>query len=241
MKEKKLLSKQKILISVVVPAYNEEKLLTSCLKTLKKQNFPALNYEIILVNNASTDKTAEIGKKLGVKVVFEPKKGLTFALKRGFSQAKGEIIAITDADTIVNPDWLKNIFSVFQKNSDIVLVGGRTIFKPVTVLSFLAERVINFGCCFLKMANGANMALRRKVYEKLGLNESISFNWENDLSLRAKKEGKIYFLWDNPVITSSRHFKGKEGIRYCLKGLINGICVCLLKKTVFYHFDDVRE
>ena len=241
MREKKLSSDQKILISIVVPAYNEEKLIAACLRALKNQNFPPKNYEIIVVDNASTDRTGEMAKKMGANVVFEPQKGVAFALKKGFSQAKGEIIAITDADTVVNPHWLKNIYQFFQKNPKVVLLGGRTIFRPVRLLSFLAEIVVNLSCRFLKMSNGANMALRKRVYQKIGLNEKINFNWENDLSLRARKEGEIFFLWHNPVITSSRHFKGKEGLKYCLKGLINGIYIVLFKKVIFYNFGDVRD
>lgn len=241
MKGKKSSSKEKILVSVVVPAYNEEKTIPACLSSLNKQNFPKSNYEVIVVNNASTDKTGELSQKMGTKVIFEPKKGVAFALKKGFSQANGEIIAVTDADTIVNPDWLRNIYHNFKKNPDIVLLGGRTIFRPRRVLSFLSEIVINLSCRFLKMSNGANMAIRKDVYKKIRLNEVINFNWENDLSVRARKEGKVFFLWQNPVITSSRHFKGVEGVRYCLKGIIDGIYLILFKKTIFYNFGDVRD
>jgi cellulose synthase/poly-beta-1,6-N-acetylglucosamine synthase-like glycosyltransferase len=242
MREKRLSSKEKILVSVVVPAYNEEKLIASCLMALKNQNFPQQNYEIIMVNNASTDKTGEIAQKLNVRVIFQPKKGVVFALKKGFSQARGEIISFTDADTMVNKDWLKNIYRAFQKDPGLVFVGGRTIFRPRKVLSYPAEMVINFGCWLAKVSNGVNAAIRKDVYQKIGgLNEKINFNWENDLSVRARKEGKVFFLWHNPVITSSRHFKGVEGIRYCLKGIINGIYLILFKKTIFYNFGDVRD
>lgn len=234
-------NKEKIFISVVVPAYNEERLIATCITSLQKQTFPKANYEVIVIDNHSTDKTGEIAQKMGAKVIFEPKKGVAFALKKGFSQAKGEMIAVTDADTIVNSDWLRNIYHTFRKYPDIVLLGGRTIFRPRRVLTSLAEMVINLSCRFFKMSNGANMAIRKDVYEKIRLNEKISFNWENDLSLRAKKEGKLAFLWHNPVVTSSRHFKGIEGIKYSLEGLINGISVLLFKKTLFFHFGDVRD
>lgn len=235
-------NKEKILVSVVVPAYNEEKLIASCLASLQKQSFSKTNYEIIVVDNHSTDKTGEIAKKMGVKVIFEPKKGVVFALEKGFSQTQGEIISFTDADTMVNKDWLKNIYQAFQNNPGLVFVGGRTIFRPRRVLSYPAEMVINFGCWLAKVSNGVNAAVRKDVYQKIGgLNEKINFNWENDLSLRAKKEGRVFFLWHNPVTTSSRHFRGVAGIRYCLKGIINGIYLILFKKTIFFHFGDVRD
>ncbi|MCJ7786820.1 glycosyltransferase family 2 protein [Patescibacteria group bacterium] len=242
MRGKKSSNKEKIFISVVVPAYNEEKNIGRCLASLQKQSFSESNYEIFVVINASTDKTGQIAKKMGVKVVFEPKKGVVFALKKGFSQARGEIIAITDADTIVNPDWLKNIIQTFKKDAKITSVGGRTIFRPRSFLSVLAEPVMNLGCCLLKIANGANAVLKNEDYRKIGgLNKKINLNWEAELFLRAKKQGKFVFLWHNPVISSSRHFHGREGLKYCLTGPINAIALLLFKKPVFYHFKSVRE
>ncbi len=90
---------KKTLISVVVPAFNEEKFIGRCLEALKRQDFSE-KYEIIVVDNNSTDKTAQIAKRMGVKVVSEKKQGDVFALRKGCSEAQGEIIAITDAETL---------------------------------------------------------------------------------------------------------------------------------------------
>lgn len=236
------MKKKNFLISVIVPAYNEEKNIGQCLDALKKQDFSHSNYEIIVVDNASTDKTGGIAKKMGVNVVFEPKKGIVFAFKKGINVARGDIVAFTDADTIVNKNWLSKIYRAFQSSPSLVAVGGRTIFRPITILSCLAEPLINLGCWSIRMFNGCNGAIKKAAYQKIGgVNEKINFNWENDLSLRIKSEGRFIFLWFNPVVTSSRHFKGLEGIKYSLKGLINGACLLLFKKTIFFHFGDVRE
>jgi len=108
--------RKSVLISVVVPAYNEEKNIGQCLTALKNQDYPSKNYEIIVVDNNSTDKTAQIANEMGVRVVPEEKQGYVFALRKGCSQAKGEIITITDADALVPKDWLKKIYQAFQKN-----------------------------------------------------------------------------------------------------------------------------
>ena len=94
------------LVTVVIAAYNEEKDLPKCLTAITTQNFPKDDYEIIVVDNNSTDKTAEIAKSFGVKVITETKQGNTFAVKKGMDGAMGEIIANTDADTVVFSDWL---------------------------------------------------------------------------------------------------------------------------------------
>ncbi len=91
-----------ILISVVVPAYNEEKLIGLSLESLKNQDFGRQNYEVTVVDNKSTDKTPQLLKRSFVKQVEETKKGVSFAVKKGFLHASGQIVATADADTIVN-------------------------------------------------------------------------------------------------------------------------------------------
>ena len=236
------MKREKFLISIIIPAYNEEKNIGQCLQSLKNQNFPADDYEIIVINNVSTDKTGEIAKKMGVKVIFESKKGVAFALKKGFDEAQGKIVAMTDADTAVNPNWLKNMTEAFKKDQEVTSIGGRTFFRPRTFLSVIAEPFLNLGCFFFKIANGANAALENKFYHKIGgLNGEINLNWEADLALRAKKHGKFIFLWNNPVVTSSRHFHGLEGIKYCLAGPLNAISLLLFKKPFFYYFKYYRD
>jgi len=88
------------IISIIVPAYNEEKYLPKCLWALTHQDFK-LPYEIIVVDNNSADKTKKIAKKFGARVVFEKKKGLLKARDKGIKSARAELIAITDADTLV--------------------------------------------------------------------------------------------------------------------------------------------
>ena len=107
----------KPVISVVIPAYNEEKLLPKCLTALRNQDFKK-PFEIILVDNCSTDKTAEIGKKYRCRVIREPRKGQIFARQKGCLKARGKIIAMLDADSIPVRNWLSVIFREFTNTSD---------------------------------------------------------------------------------------------------------------------------
>lgn len=237
------MKKEKVLISVVVPAYNEEKNIGRCLASLKKQNFPQESYEIIVVNNVSTDKTGEIAKKMGVKVVFEPKKGVSFALKKGFETARADFVAAAEADTVVPKDWLFNIYKAFKKDKDVVLVGGRTVYRPLFPLALVAQFVLNFIAAYLlKIFPTYAMAFRRDAYQKAGgIDTRINFNGDTDLCLRLKKQGRVVFLYHNPIVVSSRHYRGIEGLKYSLKGPINAISLILFKKAPFFHFSDIRE
>lgn len=235
-----MIKENKILISVVIPAYNEKKNISACLDSFKKQTFPSLFYEVIVVDNDSNDKTAEIAKKLEAKVFLETKRGTVFAIKKGFEKAQGEIVALTDADTVVNKDWLKNIYQAFENNPKLVLVGGRTFFRPKVFLSVMAQEIFNLANSLLGF-NGANGAIKKDIYQKVhGIDEEINLSWETDLSLRAKKEGQTDFLFHNWVITSSRHFQRWHGVVYCLKGIANTFGVVFLKRTFFFHFGEVR-
>lgn len=230
------------LISVIVPVYNEEKFIVSCLTNLINQDFNKNNYEIIVIDNASTDNTAKIAKKFKVNLIYEEKKGYNFAVIRGFLEAKGEIIAITDADTEVPVDWLTKIYKAFKENPEVVMVCGRSIIRPKIFLSCISEFFINLGGgIIMKISPSYNLAIRRDVYFSIGgINKNLEFNLDTDLCFRAKRKGKTVFLWNNPVVTSSRHYKGIEGIKYCFKGIINIISLRITKKTFFRKMADIR-
>ncbi len=243
MKAKKSLSKKQILISVMIPAYNEEKNLGRCLTALKNQNFPKENYEILVVNNASTDKTGEIAKKMGVRLVEEKRKGYGYALKKGFAEARADLVAVTDADTVAPPDWLSKIYQAFAKDKQVVMVGGRTVLRPAFPLALISQVVLNLvsGCLF-RVFPGYTMAFRKEAYQKVGgVDTRFNFNIDTDLCLRVKKLGKTVFLYNNPLIVSSRHYRGLEGLKYVFKGAVNFLGLVFFRKTPFYHFGDVRE
>jgi glycosyltransferase involved in cell wall biosynthesis len=111
------------MVSVVIPAYNEEKCIEKCLDALVKQE-TTIKFEVIVVNNTSTDRTQELVKKyvrkLDLKLLDEKKKGRGSARHAGFQAASGNIIFSTDADTIVPIDWIEKIMGKFKKDTDAV-------------------------------------------------------------------------------------------------------------------------
>ncbi|MCX6789642.1 MAG: glycosyltransferase family A protein [Candidatus Gribaldobacteria bacterium] len=204
-----------IKISVVVPAYNEESYLRACLASLKKQNFNG-DYEIIVVDNNSADKTAQIARDLGCKVVFEPQQGVCFARQRGVVEALGEIIVSTDADCVFPEDWLANIVQAFLENKNSVAVIGpydypagsgsgnwfiKLWFKGVFFIYKVSKKTI--------CAPGANFAFYKKNIEAIG-GYNINLNLggdEYDLLKRIRQGGKVVYLRENKIITSSRRLK----------------------------------
>src|SRR3990167_9148920 len=92
-------------ISVVVPAFNEEKYLSRCLESFKQQDYPKEKFEVIVVDNNSTDKTPKIAQSYEARLVGCQVRGVAVSRQAGGQAAKGEIIAGTDADTVVSTNW----------------------------------------------------------------------------------------------------------------------------------------
>ncbi len=208
--------KQKTLpyISVVIPAYNEEKYLPACLQTLTTQTYPSDKYEIIVSNNNSTDKTAQIAKKYGARVVPAKDQGYVYALNTGLSHAKGEIIACTDADSFVPKTWLEQIAKQFLKNTKVSgLTGGVETDIETPVLRFLAQNLyslfmrITFAIGFPNLT-GFNMAFRADKYKEVGgIDLDYKISADVEIGKRLKKVGLVKFVPHIAVKTSTRRWK----------------------------------
>ena len=115
-------------VSVVVCAYNAADTLEDNLRSLEQLTYP--DYEIVLVNDGSKDRTSEIGHRFSkVRVIDTPNAGLSAARNVGLAAATGEIVAYTDADTRVDRDWLTFLVQPFL-TSDVVGSGGPNVVPP---------------------------------------------------------------------------------------------------------------
>jgi len=114
---------QRVSVSVVIPARNEEGMLAACLTALSLQSDPV--DEIIVVDNDSTDGTAATARShAGVVVLTERRHGITYARNTGFDAATGDVIARIDADTMVTPGWAASIRRAFATDPDLAGLTG---------------------------------------------------------------------------------------------------------------------
>jgi glycosyltransferase involved in cell wall biosynthesis len=161
-------------VSVIIPAYNEAKQIGGCLSALQKQTVQPL--EIIVVDNNSTDTTAEIACSFpGVTVLSESRQGIGCARNRGFEAAKGDIIARLDADTIPANNWVESVSERFSIEPQIDAIGGpsapkelcflgtKTAAKLYGLFRHWHEQSIGVH----PMMYGCNMALRRTAWEEI--------------------------------------------------------------------------
>lgn len=197
--------------SVIIPAYNEEKYIGRCLESLKRQNYKGF-FEIIVSNNASTDDTRKVSESYGVKVVDESHKGISYALRKGVSEAVGDILVFTDADTELPPDWIEKINKKFEEDMNLYAIGGPYLFYDADVaINFFVKQFVFriYKTLAPTILPCVNMAVRKEVYDLVGgFNTEINWGQDIDLSKRIRKHGKIEFDPQNYVITSFRRYSG---------------------------------
>ncbi len=232
-------------ISVIIPAYNEEDWIELPLESLQKQDFDG-KYEIIVVNNASTDDTAKVAEEFGVKVIDEPQKGYTRACQTGFDEASFPVIAVTDADTKVPPNWLNEIKKAFSKPDVIGTYGPVTFHDNDGYYNWLAKYGFT---AFLKFNDllgkphfdGFNMAVSKEAFEEVGgFNLEMKSAPDVDLSQRLTNHGKILYNGDMKVETSARRLDD-WGLKFFIHHAINYFNVVWLRRPdKARDFDDIR-
>jgi len=240
---------EKPAISVVIPAYNEEKYLPQCFKALNNQRF-SLPYEIIVVDNNSSDLTAKIARKMKARVVFEKKKGVGPARQRGTVIAGAPIIAQLDADTMPDASWLSEIYKMFSTDKDKQIIGvsgPMPFFDATWPTKFLVNQIYDklvFQVLPLFCGNaffrGGNFAFRKSVWKDVG-GYSLEAAWHEDLELakRLKNKGEIIFNPRQIVFCSARRLK-RVGILKTFFSILKNLFKIHLLKQKKIPIEDCR-
>ena len=245
-----------VLVSFVVPAYNEEVLLESCLTAIigeiSRTRCPA---EIIVVNNGSTDATRQIAaSRPNVKVIDEPQRGLVQARKAGCLAAKGKFLANIDADTILPEGWLRTALAEFAHRPDLVALSGPYIhydlpkgaqfiaagFYRVAYIVHLSSRLLA-GCG--SVMQGGNFIVSRVALETAGgFNPDFRFYGEDaELARRLSKVGVVKFTLALRALSSGRRFAGEGLFRVLLRYSANYLWTHLFKRPFSSAWLDFRH
>ena len=210
--------------SIVIPALNEAESIASCVAALLYQTVPRAEYEIVVVDNSSTDRTSQIALGAGAdKVVVETHRGTNFARQRGLDESSGEIVGFLDADCLPPPDWLEKV-AVKLSDPDVKAVSGPCDFgfnglpwlvDIVYARHFIPklDRLLFF--VFRKRAGalmGGNFATHRSTLEAIGGFPPFTFHGDDSAvaMLISRKVGRVVFDRDFRVRSSPRRFE-KEG------------------------------
>lgn len=212
---------EKPAISVVIPAWNEEKVVQKTIHALTKQE-TKIPFEVIFVDNNCTDNTVKMvetfEKELReLKIISEKNQGIGAAREAGFRNSEADIIVSTDADTIVPPEWISKILAEFWGDSNLDALVGTYIFETKSdIFNFFSKRIMVLVDYFHRLVAGSfafrglNFAIKKSAWKKAGgFNPKISALEDVDLSLRVGKFGKIKYLPNFTVMTTYRRFEGR--------------------------------
>lgn len=229
------------LVSVVVPTLNESRYLSDLIQSLRHQTYR--HFEIIAVDQ-STDSTPDICRRAGWVVIPQRTPGIASARAEGFSKAKGEIIASTDADTQLPPRWLEHIVEDLT-SPPTVCAYGPAFFPPRPPYRFP-----NFiEVFFLKLNRligrdhilGMNFAVKKSAYLKIGgFNPRLTTAEDVDLGYRLRHVGKIAYDPRLQVTTSPRRYDKYGPLKFLAHHGKNYFSLLFLGKSST-HFEPIRQ
>jgi cellulose synthase/poly-beta-1,6-N-acetylglucosamine synthase-like glycosyltransferase len=186
------------MISVIIPAYNEEATIQRCLRALSSQTVPRSSYELIVVDGNSRDRTREIAAEYADIVFIQESERVPGARNDGFRRAKYDIVATTDSDSIASPDWIEQILDTF-KDPEVVLAFG-----PVTpiedtpknrlyVLLFDILMQVGASIRLYYFTLGCNTVFRYEALNQVGMYRIMDAGDDLEVATRMRKIGKVTF------------------------------------------------
>ncbi len=242
-------------LAFVIPAYNEEALIGKCLTSvLAEVKRSGRNVDIVVVNNASTDRTKEIASSFpGVRVIDEMEKGLVAARDAGFRATTAELVANIDADTVVPAGWIDTVLDEFARDRRLVCLSGPyfyydlsvwnrflvTAFYGATYAIYILNRfILRVG----SVVQGGNFVFKRSAWVQAGgYNRAIKFFGEDtDVAVRLSKVGRVKWTFRLKMWTSGRRFAEEGVIKTAGTYVLNFFWVTFAGEPATKKYTDVR-
>jgi poly-beta-1,6-N-acetyl-D-glucosamine synthase len=217
-------------ISVIIPARNEEDNIGQLLKALEKQTYPSSLFEVIVVDDHSTDNTANIIRQFPAFKLVELKTAVINSYKKkaidtGIAMATGDLIVTTDADCIPSPEWLKLIAAFKEENKSVLIVApvvltcNSSAIQVFQAMDFMVLQGITGAAVYKKkmsMCNGANLAYERKAFYEINGFTGVDHIASGDDMLLMHKiwkkyPDKVHYLKSKESIVSSDPMKTWKG------------------------------
>jgi glycosyltransferase involved in cell wall biosynthesis len=227
-------------VSVIVPALNEEKLLLSCLRSIKNQQ-TSLDYEIIVVDGKSEDNTAKIAIKYADKFIVAKRKGIAIGRNAGAKAAKGELFVFIDADTQIPSNYLDVVHAVMRNKSVLGLSCSFKFDRRSKMLDAVQELSNKYlllkGSLGLGELLGFNNAVRRETFFRVGGFPNAPLE-DSGFAKKLRKLGRVIFLPEPVVTTSARRLESsgtfKTAVYYANLGLVTEFPKIPLKSILSY-------
>lgn len=203
-------------ISVVIPTYNEERYVERCLNSLVNQTLPRTDFELIVVDGGSTDRTVEIAEEYADIVLQQKSKGVGGARNDGVAVASAELIATTDADIILQGNWLARICANLEREGVVVTYGPINPIEDKFKYRFfigLFNKIMHVFAILriFYFTIGSNTAFRRRLFLQVGGYSDMPAGDDYEIALKLKRKGRIFYDPYLPVWFSMRRME-KFGI-----------------------------
>ncbi len=184
-------------VSVIVPTYQEAKGIEAFLRQFERQTLPRSAFEIIVVDGGSRDGTREIASRSADRVILQTSKGIGGARNDGAAVARADLLATTDADCRVPPEWLERIVADFEDPRVVAVCGpdgpvdggvkARFLYFFVRGIIRIAALVGIYG------TGGTNSAFRKGAFQAVGGYRPLAHSDDVDLGVRIRANGRILF------------------------------------------------
>ncbi|MBS3171013.1 glycosyltransferase [Candidatus Woesearchaeota archaeon] len=215
------------MLSIIVPTLNEEKHIPNLLNCLKNQTYK--NFEIIVVDAHSNDKTKEVVKKfknLKIKIINSEKRNVAYQRNIGVKYANNERILFLDADTKIPKDFLENALKEIKNNEISACRTYPDSSHPIDIFFIFLFRIYLKALYKLIGFNGCCLFSLKSVHNKInGFDETIKVSEDFDYTKRIKKFAKLHLLKKPYIKISMRRFEKNGRIRTGLKILVIGIYI----------------
>ena len=202
-----------ILYSVIIPAYNAKGTIEKCLSNLENQSIPRGDYEVILVDDGSTDSTPDIIRRFPVKYFWQSNQGPAAARNKGAQEAHGDIILFTDADCVPQNNWIEEMVRPF-KDPEIMAVKGAYKTDQKSLIARFAQIEFEERFKMLKQVESIDMVdtysagYRKSVFLSLGGFDSsfpVANNEDTELSYKMSKAGYRMVFNPNAIVYHLNH------------------------------------
>ena len=229
-------------LSIVIPAFNEEKLLAGTLACIREAT-RGMDAEIIVCDNNSTDRTAEIARQGGAKVVFEPVNQISRARNAGAAVASGDWLVFVDADSFPDAALFADLAAAI--GSGRTIGGGATVrFDAADFLSHVAVAIWNAISRTMRWAAGSFVFCRSEAFRAIGgFSTELYASEEIDFSRRLKRLGRLTILHRHPLRTSGRKlrlYSKREYFALLLRIVLSGGRALKRREDCFAWYDGRR-
>lgn len=209
-----------MMISVIICTYNGADSIRGCLNSLRELDYPLDEFEVIIVDDGSTDETPKIISEYPFRVIrHKENRMLAAARNSGIRGARGAIIVFTDDDCVVPPNWLKNLVGPLLINRKLGGVGGidelpKYVKSAPRIIKEVSPYMSQFKGKNIISPGGYNCAYRKKVLEEVGLfDESLITCEDKDINYRILSKGYKFFfepkaiVYHNPRLTIKKYYR----------------------------------